>query len=269
VNGGRLEEGDLMFWGEWEPCSRVERLAMPGRNRDLPQWLHHPLWPCPDDCRLPRVVANGSSGGRCAPVKAYRAGETCSGNEPHCQNTDPYVFGSCFKYFNCKQIRHRNNARKEDEGVATKLAQLDPGSIILFGSTRGTGQDARFLLDTVFVIAERIEYDPDIPSTLPSRPEIDDIFLSASFYASFPKAGRNPSRGMRLALYLGATFGHVDGIYSFAPAMLRNGKNPRFPRVELRAKDFQKIDTPREILTDNLNSAVRKTEVSKATSKEV
>lgn len=131
VNGDSLVDVDLMFWGEWEPCSRVEDLNLPGLNRALPEWLHHPLWPCPENCRLPGVVANGKSDGRCAPVKAYRADGTCKGNQPHCQNTDPYVFGDCFKYFSCKQVRHKNNARKEDEVNATKLANLDPGSIIL------------------------------------------------------------------------------------------------------------------------------------------
>jgi hypothetical protein len=269
VNGDSLVDGDLMFWGEWEPCSRVERLALPGRNRDLPQWLHHPLWPCPEDCRLPLVVKNGKSDVRCSPLKTKQTGGTCDGDGPQCQNTDPYVFGSCFKYFSCKQVRHQFKSKNNDEVVATKLAQLDSGSIILFGSTRGTGREARFLLDTVFVVAERIEYDPDIPTTLPRRPEIDDVFLNASFHASFPKVGRKSSRGLKLAMYLGATFGHVDGVYSFAPAMIRNAKESCFPRVELRAEDFQNLDTPREILTNNLNSAVRKTEVSKATAKDV
>jgi hypothetical protein len=260
VNGKRLQDGDLTFWGEWEPCSRVERLVLPGRNRDLPKWLHHPLWPCPEDCRLPRVVANGRSGGRCAPVKADRAGGNCNGNVPHCQNTDPYVFGSCFKYFNCKQIRHRSIAPKQRVAFSTKLARLDPGSIILFGCTRGTGQDARFLLDTVFVVAERIEYDPDVPGSLPSKPEIDDVFLNASFYASFPKVGRQPSRGLKLGLYLGAKFGDPSGMYSFSPAMIRNASG--FPRLELRASDFQHTGTSKSLLTNNLNSAALTTVVT-------
>lgn len=269
VDGDRLENGDLMFWGEWEPCSRVERLKHSGPSSDLPKWLHHPLWPCLENCRLKVGAANRKSGAKCTPVKANRSGGTCSGKEPCCQNTDPYVFGSCFKYFSCKQIRHRNHAQKEDDVVATILARLDPGSIILFGSTKGTGFDARFLLDTVFVVGERIEYDPDAPATLPSLPQIDDLFLNSSFYASFPKAGRKPSRGLKLAIYLGATVGQDDGIYSFVPAMIRGSNSSGFSRVELRASDFKHLGTTRNILTNNLNSAVRKTEVSKAAAKAI
>ncbi|MCQ2102026.1 MAG: hypothetical protein MJY98_02220 [Fibrobacter sp.] len=51
-------------------------------------------------------------------------------------NTDPYVFGSCFKYTNCKQ--------------RGKLVRMDFGSLILFGCMKGNN----FLLDTVFVVKE-------------------------------------------------------------------------------------------------------------------
>jgi hypothetical protein len=50
------------------------------------------------------------------------------------QNTDPYVFGSHFHYAVCKQ--------------RGRLTQLEPGSLILFGSSFKTG----FALDTVFVV---------------------------------------------------------------------------------------------------------------------
>jgi hypothetical protein len=260
VSGGNLEEGELMFWGEWEPCSRVERLTQPAGTPNLPKWLHHPLWPCPESCRLPGMMANIKKGAGCTPVRSGSGGGTCKSEEAFCQNTDPYVFGPCFKYFNCKQIRHRSIAPKQRVAVSTKLAQLDPGSMILFGCTRGTGQDARFLLDTVFVVAERIEYDPDLPASLPSRPEIDDVFLNASFYASFPKVGRQPSRGLKLGLYLGAKFGDPSGMYSFSPTMIRNSSG--FPRLELRASYFQHIGTSKSILTNNLNSAALTTVVT-------
>lgn len=52
-----------------------------------------------------------------------------------CQNTDPYIFGNCFKYSICSQ-----------KGIATTL---DEDSLILFGTTTGKG----FLLDTVFAVS--------------------------------------------------------------------------------------------------------------------
>ncbi|GAB6278142.1 MAG: hypothetical protein STSR0006_01370 [Lentimicrobium sp.] len=54
-----------------------------------------------------------------------------------CQNTDPYVFGDFFKYAICLQT-----------GV---MRNLDPGSLILFGTTTKVG----FLLDTVFVVKSK------------------------------------------------------------------------------------------------------------------
>jgi hypothetical protein len=66
---GVLREGDLVFWGEWEPPSRVvERWPRAGK---LPRFLHEPVWGSPGRTR-PR------------------------------QNTDPWVFGDAFLYSNCK-----------------------------------------------------------------------------------------------------------------------------------------------------------------------
>ncbi len=66
---GRLEDGEVAFWGEWEPPSRVLRL--PARRNGYPNWLHTPtIKPVPDGPR---------------------------------QNTDPLVFGERFLYTNCRQ----------------------------------------------------------------------------------------------------------------------------------------------------------------------
>lgn len=68
-NGSILEE-DLVFWGEWEPPSRVTRLPLP-HEPDFPTWIYTPQWP--------------------------------SSPPPNGQNTDPNVFNGCFKYFLCRQ----------------------------------------------------------------------------------------------------------------------------------------------------------------------
>ena len=63
-------DDELVFWGEWEPPSRVERRwAKSGR---LPEALHRPYW---------MVPASAS----------FR------------QNTDPWVFGPTMHYSNCRQ----------------------------------------------------------------------------------------------------------------------------------------------------------------------
>jgi hypothetical protein len=67
--GAPAEAGDLVFWGEWEPPSVVERRWRAAG--DLPQALHRPHWVRP------------RGGGR--------------------QNTDPWVFGDRMLYSNCRQ----------------------------------------------------------------------------------------------------------------------------------------------------------------------
>lgn len=68
---GRIRDAELVFWGEWEPPSRVKR-RWP-RSDPLPRALHHPYWGRP-----------ASSGSR--------------------QNTDPWVFGERMLYSNCRQL---------------------------------------------------------------------------------------------------------------------------------------------------------------------
>ncbi len=75
--------------------------------------------------------------------------------------------------------------------------------------------------------------------------------------------------GTKLTVHLVATFGHEDELYSFAPALIRKAKGLGFSGDELRAEEFQNLDAPRTILTDNLNSAVRKTEPNKVAAKDV
>lgn len=66
-----VSEGSLVFWGEWEPPSRV--IARWPRSGRLPRFLHEPVWHTPRH-RAPR------------------------------HNTDPWVFGKTFLYSNCKQL---------------------------------------------------------------------------------------------------------------------------------------------------------------------
>ncbi len=104
--------GKVVFWGEWEGNSRVVR-SWPASD-ELPCFLHVPYWKAPN-----------FDGPR--------------------QNTDPWVFGTNFRYSNCKQLTYGRRA--------SALQRLTPGSVILFGS--GKRKEGRFLLDTVFVVGEK------------------------------------------------------------------------------------------------------------------
>src|SRR6516162_4277523 len=105
---GSLAEAPLAFWAEWEAPSYVihPRLA----EGDLPRFLQEPRWERPT-------------------TKGFR------------QNTDPWVFGDCFRYSNCRQLKQSG------------FRSLAAGSVILFGSTLGlaSADGPRFVLDTLFV----------------------------------------------------------------------------------------------------------------------
>lgn len=91
----RYDDIEVVFWGEWEPPSRIER-RWPASDR-LPRALHRPYWIQPQ-----------TSGFR--------------------ENTDPWVFGAHMIYSVCKQITgpHRR---------PTSMQRLPRGSVICFGST--------------------------------------------------------------------------------------------------------------------------------------
>lgn len=98
LEDGAMRSDELVFWGEWEPPSRVVRTypdPMPGG----PRFLFEPYYTPP---------ANRTSS--------------------RAQNTDPFVFGDQFHYTGCLQHTKRG---------ATQLRYLERGSIILFGSCRG------------------------------------------------------------------------------------------------------------------------------------
>ena len=110
--------GELTFWGEWEPQSRITRIDNPIEN-GCPHIIHHPVL----DLNEPKRDVQR----RCR------------------QNTDPFVFHEQFLYRCCKQTRRTGQ---------TQLAHLLPGSIVLFGSR----VNGLFAIDTVFVVGDFRNY---------------------------------------------------------------------------------------------------------------
>ena len=71
IRGNSLHEGELVFWGEWEPESRVvAQFDHPGPGG--PRYIFAPYYTLPD-------------------------------SEASLQNTDPFVFGDAFHYTGCLQ----------------------------------------------------------------------------------------------------------------------------------------------------------------------
>ena len=76
---GKTQTGELVFWGEWEPPSRIVAAFAP-RVPDGPAYLHEPILDVPSDGR-------------------WR------------QNTDPFVFGDTFHYTGCLQHTKRGDTQ--------------------------------------------------------------------------------------------------------------------------------------------------------------
>lgn len=107
VTDGKLIDSDLTFWGEWEAQSKIDYLN--NTKPKYPKYLNKPFL----DPSVPERT----------------------------HNTDPYVFGSHFRFVICMQ-RHFK-----------MLKDLSPNSLILFGSSI----DKKFCIDTVFVVSEFIQ----------------------------------------------------------------------------------------------------------------
>jgi len=186
------KEGKLLFWGEWEPPSYVEKIDAQtncSHYSKNPEYLHTPVLPNLDK------------------IKEYQ--------EAHCyQNTDPFVFGNNFIYAICLQ----KNEKFRD------LRKLEKGSLILFGSRDELGY--RFVIDTVFIVKEIIPYfslDDIKNKNLGLYPEIiTKMILNKEMKVDDPEG---------LTLYIGATYDNKEnGMFSFVPAKTYNNEKEGFPR---------------------------------------
>lgn len=217
-----ISSGMITFWGEWEPPSSVRPLRQPNNNPLYPRWLHKPLLPS----SIPTPKAQSTSCGGC------QGGSY--------QNTDPFVFGSCFKYFVCQQYRPSTMN-------PTKLANLDKGSIVIFGSKGHQGNNSFFQIDTVFVVADYLEYDTRNADALIDD-RVPDIYREIVYKMAFPEP---TVVSLKLRLYFGATYANpLNGMYSFAPAKPYTRGAEGFPRIQIRDKPY---------ITDNLSQGYKTT----------
>jgi hypothetical protein len=138
ARGDESHDGQVAFWGEWEPTSRLvsdlaaANVAEPWQR--FPRYLMAPTLEQPD-----------------------------SFNE--LRNTDPCVLGG-FWYTGCQQ-RATNAVR-----------WLAPGSVVLFGSRAGPRPSPAFVLDTVFVVASYVDHNASSFRTLLRGKVPDAYFVS-------------------------------------------------------------------------------------------
>ena len=183
IENGKEKKGELLFWGEWEPPSNVEKLLI---KTEPPKYLHSPLLPSQNKIK-----------------KYQREGYA---------NTDPFIFGDCFKYAICMQESRPS------------LKNLEDGSLILFGSR----VNFRFVIDTVFVVKRSQEYTTPVGSRFSNL----GLYPELSLKMGETNCGNNQHSTRRL--YFGATVkDHADGMYSFVPAQKSTSENQGFPRISM------------------------------------
>lgn len=206
VDNGALLDGELYFWGEWEPWSEVTLLPASSHIGDFPHCIHSPIY-YKSALKFPPYI-NGKK-------------------NQHRQNTDPFVFGDNFLYSICKQRRKTG---------PTKLTRLETGTIILFGSCiHPNTPKAYFALDTVFVVSEIRSYTPGTFSSdlLGFIPPIYDKIMGFSDW---------PCKTDKLVAYKGASFHEpFAGMYSFVPCKVRPNAGLGFERAKLSSKELSFI----------------------------
>ena len=161
-------------------------------------------------------------------------------------NTDPFIFGDQILYSNCGQPTN------------PRLRSLARGSVIAFGSRKAD----QWLLDTVLVVADFVDYSPawirsDLSGLAPvtfldvtGMPLEDNRQNSACTpvpkhrnHCGSRQASRDPDATLRL--YRGATPTHpVHGMFSFFPAMPVGG-DTGFPRPSVELPESYFTNKPR------------------------
>ena len=237
VNGdGSLSpEQDLLFWGEWEPSSRVSSVVKTLGTGVLPKWIHYPQL---DVDKSGRVIAPYFNG------KTVKIKKKCNNKvivqivDCARQNTDPFVFGDAFYYSCCKQRRKENN---KCTYTKTKMCFLDKGSIIIFGSTI----DSYFVVDTVFVVGESRPYKvgsfkQDLNGFIPK--DYDQIMGFKDWNSTD-----------EFVCYRGATPSQpANGMFSFVPCRTTENGTVGFPRMRITKSMLS-------LISDNLNAAPKYT----------
>lgn len=141
-------------------------------------------------------------------------------------NTDPFIFGDQFLYSNCKQ-----------DTFSPSLQHLAPGSIILFGSGKKVDGHRQWVLDTIFVVRDRFEYDPREPRRALEGLVSSDFLtvtgepIRAGYQSDANVNVQKCPPGQKFVLYRGATPDNdVKGMYSFFPARRAESTEPYFSR---------------------------------------
>ena len=202
---GTKRSGDLWTWGEWEPESR--------RIREF----------------------NAKNGGPYHPRYLWEPYWIRKNSYQGLHNTDPFIFGERFLYSNCRQTS-QNSAW---------LRSVAQGSVIAFGSGKTIKGERRWILDTVLVVKDFVDYEIR-KAHMELRDWAPNTFLHVTGGPLSNNDGEASHSGTcarpapRLRLYRGATFDDpVDKMFSFFPARSADGDSGfQRPTIDLPSKHF-------------------------------
>ncbi len=244
---------DIYFWGEWEPESKVTSIFKKPIEGAKPHFINEPVVKIQSE----HVVV---------PINK-------EDKNAHPVNTDPFVFGEDGFYYSCCMQSRYN-----------KLQQLEPGSIILFGSNiNHNTPDAYFALDTVFVVGpveNKQEYNKNTElnklkefgpkyycDIMNFKASGNNSNCSGNGSASGGSCGScGDSKNERFTSYRGASYDDPikcgdDKMYSFVPCKIGKDGKKGFERVKLYDSDFECIGK-KEIITNNQCQGVKYTEAN-------
>ena len=210
---GKLSGGKLAFWGEWEANGEIQ---IRKQNRQISSRVLFPHLNIEDAQKV--FAQTKGKKGACEPKNSCGSNKLCDlGN--YC-NTDPFVFGSSFRYCNCHQDAFKT------------LRNLPNGSLILFGSSsHGT-----FCLDTVFVVKESI-------SDWQNNREQVKKMLGKNFDIYSKVTLNFTDSNIPLTFYSGATFKEFDEMFSFSPAKVQlNDSIQSFEKLSLKDLDIRGLN---------------------------
>ena len=256
---------DIYLWGEWEPESIVPNINKHGEDAP-PHFIHEPFLRLNESKQL---------------IKRDK--------KSIAKNTDPFVFGDKgFFYSCCKQ-----NRKYKDKIYSTQMQDLEPGSIILFGSNiNHNKENAYFALDTVFVVGDdKNEENPNkqgynINSYSKDLTKVPDNYFGIMNFEGWKDSLNSPcnsnekndrkgsdctsiksksegcENGSDFTCYRGASFDHrVNGMYSFVPCKIGSKGENGFERVKLTKDTFQKI-SKKAIISYNQCQGVKYSETN-------
>jgi hypothetical protein len=135
------------------------------------------------------------------------------------QNTDPYIYGECFYYATCKQKGKRCN--------------LDPGSVILFGSVV---KNKGFLLDTVFVVGSKYELAKTVSAN--KAKNYSKVYREETLEQLYNEY-LEPNPSITKRIYHSQTWYDNKEFFSFVPCKIR---------TEETMKGFERVLIPCNVL---------------------